>query len=58
MSSEKLILRNKCVVLGNCFASQPTGNAHVGKSALVQMFYSDGSQFPKNYAMVCQRVFC
>ncbi|XP_028395512.1 intraflagellar transport protein 27 homolog [Dendronephthya gigantea] len=37
-----VILRAKCVIAGEC---------SVGKSALVQVFGSDGSQFPKNYSM-------
>ena len=37
-----VILRAKCVI---------AGEAGVGKSALVQIFGSDGSQFPKNYSM-------
>ncbi|KAJ3293205.1 Intraflagellar transport protein 27 [Borealophlyctis nickersoniae] len=49
MSTGKLIQRNKCVVLGNpC----------VGKSALVQMFHSDGTQYPKNYSMTIHVEVC
>lgn len=29
-----------------------TGDACVGKSALMQMFHSSGQQYPKNYVMV------
>ncbi|KAJ3225063.1 Intraflagellar transport protein 27 [Clydaea vesicula] len=39
MTLDNLILRNKCIILGNC---------GVGKSAISQVFHSDG-QFPKNY---------
>ncbi|KAF7251430.1 hypothetical protein EG68_09161 [Paragonimus skrjabini miyazakii] len=35
-------VRGKCVVLGS---------ATTGKSALVQMFVSDGREFPRNYCM-------
>jgi len=41
--ANKLILRTKCVLLGN---------PAVGKSAITQLFHSDGSQFSKNYSMV------
>lgn len=37
-----LVLRCKVVVVGD---------AHVGKSALISMFHSGGSQFPKQYVM-------
>ncbi|KAG4099740.1 P-loop containing nucleoside triphosphate hydrolase protein [Neocallimastix lanati (nom. inval.)] len=40
--TNKLILRTKCVLLGN---------PAVGKSAITQLFHSDGSQFSKNYSM-------
>lgn len=33
-----------------------TGDPVVGKSAIVQVFHSDCTQFPKNYTMVCQYV--
>jgi len=29
-----------------------SGDATVGKSAIMQVFHSDNSQFPKNYTMV------
>ena len=29
------------------------GDSTVGKSAMTQVFHSDGSTFPKNYQMVC-----
>ncbi|KAJ3011192.1 Intraflagellar transport protein 27 [Thoreauomyces humboldtii] len=48
-ASAKLVLRTKCVVLGN---------AGVGKSAIVQMFHSDGSQYPKTYAMTIHCDVC
>ncbi|XP_067005595.1 intraflagellar transport protein 27 homolog [Anabrus simplex] len=38
------ILRSKCAVVGDCT---------VGKSALIQMFLSDGRNFLKNYNMTC-----
>ncbi|KAJ3413644.1 Intraflagellar transport protein 27 [Chytridiales sp. JEL 0842] len=38
----RTVLRNKCIVLGN----QATG-----KTALTQVFHSDGTSFPKNYTM-------
>ncbi|KAI8799435.1 P-loop containing nucleoside triphosphate hydrolase protein [Cladochytrium replicatum] len=41
----KLILRNKCILLGN---------QAVGKSAIAQVFHSDGAQYQKNYAMTIQ----
>lgn len=37
-----LLLRSKVVVVGD---------AHVGKSALISMFHSGGSSFPKQYVM-------
>lgn len=37
-----VILRQKCVVCGT---------ATVGKSAMAQVFFSDGTHYPKNYAM-------
>ncbi|KAI9205442.1 P-loop containing nucleoside triphosphate hydrolase protein [Polychytrium aggregatum] len=49
MLSSKLILRTKCVVLGN---------PGVGKSSLVQAFHSDGAQFPKTYAMTIHAEVC
>eukprot|EP00842_Homolaphlyctis_polyrhiza_P001910 jgi/Hompol1/271/HPOL_000972-RA len=49
MSTAKLILRNKCLVLGN---------ATVGKTALVQTFHSDGTQFPKTYNMTIHAEVC
>jgi hypothetical protein len=39
-----VVLRGKCVVVGD---------PAVGKSALSQVFHSDGSHFPKTYNMVC-----
>ncbi|KAJ3332177.1 Intraflagellar transport protein 27 [Blyttiomyces sp. JEL0837] len=39
----KATFRNKCIILGN---------PGVGKSSLVQVFHSDGTQYPKNYNMV------
>ncbi|KAI8914872.1 hypothetical protein PhCBS80983_g00748 [Powellomyces hirtus] len=45
----KLVLRTKCVVLGNSGA---------GKSAIVQMFHSDGAQYPKTYAMTIHCDVC
>ncbi|KNC99315.1 small GTP-binding protein domain [Spizellomyces punctatus DAOM BR117] len=42
MTFGKIILRNKCVVLGS-----PT----TGKTALTQLFHSDGTQYAKTYAM-------
>ncbi|KAL2917273.1 hypothetical protein HK105_203338 [Polyrhizophydium stewartii] len=47
--STKLILRNKCLILGN---------ATVGKTALVQTFHSDGAQFPKTYGMTIHADVC
>ncbi|KAH6562774.1 hypothetical protein BASA50_001028 [Batrachochytrium salamandrivorans] len=47
--SSKLILRNKCLVLGN---------AATGKTALVQTFHSDGSQFSKSYGMTIHVDVC
>ncbi|XP_039253707.1 intraflagellar transport protein 27 homolog [Styela clava] len=46
------VLRAKCVIVGDCT---------VGKSAITQVFHSDGTMFPKNYTMttgveVCQKV--
>ena len=29
------------------------GDAHVGKSAVKEMFHSGGQHYPKNYVMVC-----
>jgi len=43
------ILRAKCVVVGN---------STVGKTAISQMFLSDGRQFPKNYNMVRLKFVC
>lgn len=37
-----VILRQKCVMCGS---------ASVGKSAMAQVFFSDGTHYPKNYAM-------
>ncbi|RKO94107.1 P-loop containing nucleoside triphosphate hydrolase protein [Blyttiomyces helicus] len=45
----KLVLRNKCILLGN---------AGVGKSAITQMFHSDGTQYPKTYAMTIHSEVC
>ncbi|KAI8613504.1 small GTPase superfamily [Chytriomyces sp. MP71] len=45
----KSILRCKCIVLGN---------QGVGKTALVQVFQSDGAQFPKNYNMTVNTDVC
>ncbi|KAI9349693.1 P-loop containing nucleoside triphosphate hydrolase protein [Obelidium mucronatum] len=42
MIAAKTILRCKCVILGN---------QGVGKSAIAQVFHSDGTQYPKNYNM-------
>ncbi|XP_069172610.1 intraflagellar transport protein 27 homolog isoform X2 [Procambarus clarkii] len=36
------VIRAKCLIIGD---------SAVGKSSLVQMFMSDGNQFPKNYNM-------
>lgn len=30
------------------------GDDTVGKSALTQVFHSDGTHYPKNYLMVCK----
>ncbi|KAJ1548348.1 Intraflagellar transport protein 27 [Cladochytrium tenue] len=43
MQAQRAVRRCKCVVLGA---------PGVGKSALVQAFHSDGTQFPKTYTMV------
>ncbi|KAJ3069173.1 Intraflagellar transport protein 27 [Podochytrium sp. JEL0797] len=42
VAAPKTILRCKCIVLGN---------QGVGKTAVTQVFHSDGAQFPKNYTM-------
>lgn len=42
------MLRCKVVVVGD---------PSVGKTALCQMFYSDGQNFPKNYLMVSEYDF-
>ncbi|KAI9092176.1 P-loop containing nucleoside triphosphate hydrolase protein [Phlyctochytrium arcticum] len=42
VASSPLTIRSKCAILG------PPG---VGKTALTQMFHSDGTQYPKTYAM-------
>lgn len=44
-----LVLRSKVVVVGD---------AHVGKSALVQMFHSGGTTYPRNYVMTSWVDFC
>ncbi|KAJ3155220.1 Intraflagellar transport protein 27 [Geranomyces variabilis] len=49
VTNAKLVLRTKCVVLGN---------SGTGKSALVQMFHSDGAQYPKTYAMTIHCDVC
>ena len=41
----KLILRNKCILIGN---------AGVGKTTLASSYHSDGSQYLKNYVMTVQ----
>lgn len=46
------VLRAKCVIVGD---------STVGKSAVTQVFHSDGTMFPKNYTMttgveVCQKM--
>lgn len=45
----RVLLRCKVVVVGD---------AHVGKTALVQMFHSGGHNFPKNYVMTLNTDFC
>ncbi|XP_071948916.1 intraflagellar transport protein 27 homolog [Antedon mediterranea] len=44
-----VVLRAKCVVVGN---------STVGKSALTQIFHSDGSHFPKAYSMTIGVELC
>ncbi|XP_033112290.1 intraflagellar transport protein 27 homolog [Anneissia japonica] len=44
-----VVLRAKCIIVGN---------ATVGKSALTQVFHSDGSHFPKSYAMTIGVELC
>lgn len=44
-----LILRAKCVIVGD---------AASGKSAITQVFHSDGSHFPKNYTMTVGVELC
>ena len=43
------ILRCKVVIVGD---------AHVGKSAITQMFHSGGHNYPKNYVMTIGVDFC
>ncbi|KAI8929807.1 P-loop containing nucleoside triphosphate hydrolase protein [Entophlyctis helioformis] len=47
--TSKLVLRNKCLIFGN---------ATVGKTALVQTFHSDGTQYPKTYGMTIHADVC
>lgn len=46
---QKSVFRSKCIVLGS---------PAVGKSALVQVFHSDGTQYPKNYNMTVHTEVC
>ncbi|KAJ3174072.1 Intraflagellar transport protein 27 [Geranomyces variabilis] len=55
VTNAKLVLRTKCVVLASLL--EP-GNSGTGKSALVQMFHSDGAQYPKTYAMTIHCDVC
>lgn len=43
------VIRAKCVIVGDATA---------GKSALTQVFHSDGSHFPKNYTMTLAVELC
>ncbi|TPX74807.1 hypothetical protein CcCBS67573_g03914 [Chytriomyces confervae] len=49
LQTSKNVLRCKCIVLGN---------QGVGKTSLVQVFQSDGAQFPKNYNMTINSEVC
>ncbi|KAJ3228408.1 Intraflagellar transport protein 27 [Chytriomyces hyalinus] len=49
LQASKNVLRCKCIVLGN---------QGVGKTSLVQVFQSDGAQFPKNYNMTINSEVC
>ncbi|KAJ8037048.1 Intraflagellar transport protein 27-like [Holothuria leucospilota] len=44
-----VVLRAKCIVVGD---------SAVGKSALTQVFHSDGSHFPKGYSMTIGQEIC
>ncbi|XP_072013694.1 intraflagellar transport protein 27 homolog [Amphiura filiformis] len=44
-----VVLRAKCIIVGDCT---------VGKSALTQVFHSDGSHYPKAYSMTVGVELC
>ena len=47
-----LITNGECKPNRTLLPLLPIGDASVGKSAITQVFHSDGSHFPKNYSMV------